>query len=193
MNFHSIFRKKKDKAFVLFSVIIISFLLISIILLIQIFVNSKIQIYKSNVEKSQIIGEKDFLEEIIEKEFSLIEAEIKKGKISYAYEYFSTNNIEGSGDKKEIFKFDMYSKRLSYGGYRLLGDKEDFNYRKYLQNKIDNSYGNSIIVVFYKNIEVGNRKIKIKVKIIYNCGISKSVDDLYEPKLKRILIKEYEK
>ncbi len=176
-------RAKKEKGFILFSVVVISFLIISLVFLIQIFVNSRVEIYKSNLEKSKIISEKYFLEEIIKKELNLIENEIKNKNISYAYEYFSINKEE----KKEIFRIDKYSNRISYGGYRLYEDREKFNYKNYLQDKLEKIYFGKFPLTYVKEIYFPDKIIELRAVIKYSF-ISKEVDDLKNPQLQRIKI-----
>ncbi|MBS9776446.1 MAG: hypothetical protein KGV57_05120 [Fusobacterium sp.] len=177
-------RAKKEKGFILFSVVVISFLIISLVFLIQIFVNSRVEIYKSNLEQSKIISEKYFLEEIIKKELDLIESEIKNKNISYAYEYFSINKDE----KKEIFKIDKYSNRISYGGYRLYEDREKFNYKSYLQSRLERIYIKKFPVDYIKEIYFQGKIIELRARIKYSFT-SKEVDDLGSPELQRIKIR----
>lgn len=193
MNYY--FISKKNKGLVLFSVVIITFLLLSFLILIQVLVNSRVEIYKTSLKKSKIISEKIFLEKVIEKELTLIEQEIEKRNIDYAYEFFSisnSNQIE-KDDRKEIFKLDKYSDRVSYGGYRLDKDNENFNYRKFLEEMIEKAYIKNITINYYKDIKIQNKNIRIGAVISYTHDSSKNINNLTEPILKRIWIKDYEK
>ncbi len=182
MSFHY---TSKKRGFILFSVVIISFLLISIVLLIQIFVNSRLELYKTNFEKSKIISDKYFLEEILKRELELVEMEIKNKNIAYAYEFFSLNR-----DKKEIFKLDDYSERITLGGYRLCEDRVNFDYKKYLKDKLEKISKLELDISYQKSIKIQEKTIIIYATVSYESGFPKEINNLTKAKLKRIWIKE---
>ena len=121
----------KNKAFIFLQVIIISFLFISLTLFIQILLNSRFSLYKTDVKTQENFQDYDFLDEIIKQEFKNIEEKINSREIKDVIEYIS---LSENGEK--LFLIDEYSKRLSFGGYRLLEDEKGKNYYNYLKDII---------------------------------------------------------
>ena len=66
----------KNKAFIFLQVIIISFLFISLTLFIQILLNSRFTLYKTDIKTQENFQDYDFLDEIIKQEFKNIEEKI---------------------------------------------------------------------------------------------------------------------
>ena len=81
----------KNKAFIFLQVIIISFLFISLALFIQILLNSRFNLYKTDIKTEESLQECDFLDKIIKQEFKNIEEKINRlledgnGKNYYNY------------------------------------------------------------------------------------------------------------
>ena len=118
----------KNKAFIFLQVIIISFLFISLTLFVQILLNSRFNLYKTDVNTQESFQDYDFLDEIIKQEFKNIEEKINNREIKDVIEYIA---LSENGEK--LFLIDEYNKRVSFGGYRLLEDEKGKNYYNYLK------------------------------------------------------------
>ena len=79
----------KNKAFIFLQVIIISFLFISLTLFIQILLNSRFNLYKTDIKTKESLQECDFLDKIIKQEFKNIEEKINNREIKDVTEYIS--------------------------------------------------------------------------------------------------------
>ena len=79
----------KNKAFIFLQVIIISFLFISLTLFIQILLNSRFNLYKTDIKTEESLQECDFLDKIIKQEFKNIEEKINNREIKDVMEYIS--------------------------------------------------------------------------------------------------------
>ena len=139
----------KNKAFIFLQVIIISFLFISLTLFIQILLNSRFNLYKSDVKTQENFQDYDFLDEIIKQEFKNIEEKINNREIKDVTEYIT---LSENGEK--IFLIEEYNKRISFGGYRLLEDEKGKNYYNDLKDKIKGMYKPRVNVHFVKNIKI---------------------------------------
>ena len=153
----------KNKAFIFLQVIIISFLFISLTLFIQILLNSRFNLYKTDIKTKESLQECDFLDKIIKQEFK---------------------NIE------EIFLIDEYNKRISFGGYRLLEDENGKNYYNYLKDKIKKMYKTKVNVHFIKNIKIMDKFYSVFATVEYEIGSSREPDSLHNGILTRMWIKE---
>ena len=99
----------KNKAFIFLQVIIISFLFISLTLFIQILLNSRFTLYKTDVKTQENFQDYDFLDEIIKREFKNIEEKINNREIKDVTEYIA---LSENGEK--IFLIAEYNKRISF-------------------------------------------------------------------------------
>ena len=84
----------KNKAFIFLQVIIISFLFISLTLFVQILLNSRFNLYKTDVKTQENFQDYDFLDEIIKKEFKNIEEKINNREIKNVTEYIAYQKME---------------------------------------------------------------------------------------------------
>ena len=121
----------RNKAFIFLQVVIISLLFISLTLFVQILLNNRFNLYEIDVKAQENFQDYDFLDEIIKQEFKNIEEKINSREIKDVIEYIS---LSENGEK--LFLIDEYSKRLSFGGYRLLEDEKGKNYYNYLKDII---------------------------------------------------------
>ena len=175
----------KNKAFIFLQVIIISFLFISLTLFIQILLNSRFNLYKTDIKTEESLQECDFLDKIIKQEFKNIEEKINNREIKDAIGYIV---LSENGEK--IFLINDYNKRISFGGYRLLEDQKGKNYYNYLKDKIKAMYKKSFNVHFIKNIEIADKKYSIFATVEYEIGSSKETDSLHNGILTRMWVKE---
>ena len=175
----------KNKAFIFLQVIIISLLFISLTLFVQILLNNRFNLYKIDVKAQENFQDYDFLDEIIKQEFKNIEEKINNREIKDVIEYIA---LSESGEK--LFLIDEYSKRLSFGGYRLLEDEKGKNYYNYLKDIIKGMYKPRVNVHFIKNIEVADKKYSIFATMEYEIGSSREPDTLQNGILTRMWIKE---
>ena len=97
----------KNKAFIFLQVIIISFLFISLTLFIQILLNSRFNLYKTDIKTEESLQECDFLDKIIKQEFKNIEEKINNREIKDVMEYISL-----SENREKIFLINEYDKRI---------------------------------------------------------------------------------
>ena len=163
----------KNKAFIFLQVIIISFLFISLTLFIQILLNSRFNLYKTDVKTQENFQDYDFLDEIIKQEFKNIEEKINNREIKDAIGYIV---LSENGEK--IFLINDYNKRISFGGYRLLEDEKGKNYYNYLKDKIKEykynlNFDDSQIFELYINafnsreiselLEIKQKKVEYKI------------------------------
>ena len=84
----------KNKAFIFLQVIIISFLFISLTLFVQILLNSRFNLYKTDVKTQENFQDYDFLDEIIKQEFKNIEEKINNREIKNVTEYIAYQKME---------------------------------------------------------------------------------------------------
>ena len=175
----------KNKAFIFLQVIIISFLFISLTLFVQILLNNRFYLYKTDVNTQRNFQEYDFLNEIIKQEFRNIEEKINNREIKDVTEYIA---LSESGEK--LFLIDEYGKRLSFGGYRLLEDEDGKNYYNYLKDIIKGMRKTKVNVHFIKNIEIADKKYSIFATMEYEIGSSKETDSLHNGILTRMWVKE---
>ena len=159
----------KKRAFALVQVIIVIFLFVSLLTMLQFFLNNSFRYFQ--LEKDTVENKQDilFLKNILDEEFKIIEDEINNSNIDRAMDFIAL-----SKDKKYIFSLDKYKDRISLGGYRLLKDNENINYSKYLNKKI----------------KIKEKTYSIKITIKYKIGNIKNIDYLSEPIIERIWIKE---
>ena len=175
----------KNKAFIFLQVIIISFLFISLILFIQILLNSRFTLYKADVKTQENFQDYDFLDEIIKQEFKNIEEKINNREIKDAIGYIV---LSENGEK--IFLINDYNKRISFGGYRLLEDQKGKNYYNYLKDKIKGMYKPRVNVHFVKNIKIADKNYSLFATVEYEIGSSREPDTLHNGILTRMWIKE---
>ena len=175
----------KNKAFIFLQVIIISFLFISLTLFIQILLNSRFTLYKTDVKTQENFQDYDFLDKIIKQEFKNIEEKINNREIKDVTEYIA---LSENGEK--IFLIDEYNKRISFGGYRLLEDKNGKNYYNYLKDKIKKMYKTKVNVHFIKNIKIMDKVYSVFATVEYEIGSSREPDSLHNSILTRMWIKE---
>ena len=175
----------KNKAFIFLQVIIISFLFISLTLFIQILLNSRFNLYKTDIKTEESLQECDFLDKIIKQEFKNIEEKINNREIKDVTEYISL-----SENGKKIFLIDEYNKRISFGGYRLLEDENGKNYYNYLKDKIKKMYKTKVNVHFIKNIKIMDKFYSVFATVEYEIGSSREPDTLHNGILTRMWIKE---
>lgn len=175
----------KKRAFALVQVIIVIFLFMSLLTMMQFFLNNSFRYFQ--LEKDTVENKQDilFLKNILDEEFKIIEDEINNSNIDRAMDFITL-----SKDKKYIFSLDKYKDRISLGGYRLLEDNENINYSEYLNKKIINYSTERCPVHFYKKIKIKEKTYSIKVTIKYKIGNIKNIDYLSEPIIERIWIKE---
>ena len=126
----------KNKAFIFLQVIIISFLFISLTLFVQILLNSRFNLYKTDIKTQENFQDYDFLDEIIKQEFKNIEEKINNREIKDVTEYIA---LSENGEK--LFLIAEYNKRISFGGYRLLEDEKGKNYYNYLKEFVQIKLG----------------------------------------------------
>ncbi|MDC7955992.1 hypothetical protein PKF05_09155 [Fusobacterium simiae] len=175
----------KNKAFIFLQVIIISFLFISLTLFIQILLNSRFNLYKTDVKTQESFQDYDFLDEIIKQEFKNIEEKINNREIKDVTEYITL-----SKDEEKLFLIDDYNKRISFGGYKLLEDEKGKNYYSYLKDKIKGMYKPKVNVHFVKGIKIADKVYSIFATVEYEIGSSREPDTLYNGVLTRMWIKE---
>ncbi len=175
----------KNKAFIFLQVIIISFLFISLILFIQILLNSRFNLYKADIKTEESLQECDFLDKIIKQEFKNIEEKINNREIKDVMEYISL-----SENREKIFLINEYDKRISFGGYRLLEDENGKNYYNYLKDKIKKMYKTKVNVHFIKNIKIMDKFYSVFATVEYEIGSSREPDSLHNGILTRMWIKE---
>ncbi|CDA08889.1 hypothetical protein ACDQ58_10475 [Fusobacterium animalis] len=175
----------KNKAFIFLQVIIISFLFISLTLFIQILLNSRFNLYKTDVKTQENFQDYDFLDEIIKQEFKNIEEKINNREIKDAIGYIV---LSENGEK--IFLINDYNKRISFGGYRLLEDQKGKNYYNYLKDKIKGMYKPRVNVHFIKNIKITDKNYSLFATVEYEIGSSREPDTLHNGILTRMWIKE---
>ena len=175
----------KNKAFIFLQVIIISFLFISLTLFIQILLNSRFTLYKTDVKTQENFQDYDFLDGIIKQEFKNIEEKINNREIKNVTEYIA---LSENGEK--IFLIEEYNKRISFGGYRLLEDEKGKNYYNDLKDKIKGMYKPRVNVHFVKNIKITDKIYSIFATIEYEIGSSREPDTLHNGILTRMWIKE---
>ncbi|WP_427169173.1 hypothetical protein KST23_04975 [Fusobacterium nucleatum] len=175
----------KNKAFIFLQVIITSFLFISLTLFIQILLNSKFNLYKTDIKTQENFQNYDFLDEIIKQEFKNIEEKINNREIKDVTEYIA---LSENGEK--LFLIDEYNKRISFGGYRLLEDEKGKNYYNYLKDKIKGMYKPRVNVHFVKNIKIADKNYSLLTTMEYEIGSSREPDTLYNGILTRMWIKE---
>lgn len=175
----------KNKAFIFLQVIIISFLFISLILFIQILLNSRFNLYKTDVKTQENFQDYDFLDEIVKQEFKNMEEKINNREIKDVTEYITL-----SKDGEKLFLIDNYNKRISFGGYKLLEDEKGKNYYAYLKDKIKGMYKPKVNVHFVKNIKIVDKVYSIFATVKYEIGSSREPDTLYNGILTRMWIKE---
>lgn len=175
----------KNKAFIFLQVIIISFLFISLTLFIQILLNSRFNLHKTDIKTQENFQSYDFLDEIIKQEFKDIEEKINNKEIKDVTEYIT---LSGNGEK--LFLIDDYNKRISFGGYKLLEDEKGKNYYNYLKNKIKEMYKPRVNIHFVKNIKFADKVYSIFATVEYEIGSSREPDTLYNGILTRMWIKE---
>ena len=175
----------KNKAFIFLQVIIISFLFISLTLFIQILLNSRFTLYKTDVKTQENFQDYDFLDEIVKQEFKNIEEKINNREIKDVTEYITL-----SKDGEKLFLIDNYNKRISFGGYKLLEDEKGKNYYAYLKDKIKGMYKSKVNVHFVKNIKIVDKVYSIFATVEYEIGSSREPDTLYNGILTRMWIKE---
>lgn len=175
----------KNKAFIFLQVIIISFLFISLTLFIQILLNSRFTLYKTDIKTQENFQDYDFLDEIIEQEFKNIEEKINNREIKDAIGYIV---LSENGEK--IFLINDYNKRISFGGYRLLEDQKGKNYYNYLKDKIKGMYKPRVNVHFVKNIKITDKNYSLFATVEYEIGSSREPDTLHNGILTRMWIKE---
>ncbi len=175
----------KNKAFIFLQVIIISFLFISLTLFIQILLNSRFNLYKTDVKTQKNFQDYDFLDGIIKQEFKNIEEKINNKEIRDVTEYIV---LSENGEK--IFLIEEYNKRISFGGYRLLEDEKGKNYYNYLRDKIKRMYKPKVNVHFLKNIKITDKSYSLFATVEYEIGSSREPDTLHNGILTRMWIKE---
>ena len=175
----------KNKAFIFLQVIIISFLFISLTLFIQILLNSRFTLYKTDVKTQENFQDYDFLDEIVKQEFKNIEEKINNREIKDVTEYITL-----SKDGEKLFLIDNYNKRISFEGYKLLEDEKGKNYYAYLKDKIKGMYKSKVNVHFVKNIKIVDKVYSIFATVEYEIGSSREPDTLYNGILTRMWIKE---
>ena len=175
----------KNKAFIFLQVIIISLLFISLTLFIQILLNSRFTLYKTDVKTQENFQDYDFLDEIVKQEFKNIEEKINNREIKDVTEYITL-----SKDGEKLFLIDNYNKRISFGGYKLLEDEKGKNYYAYLKDKIKGMYKSKVNVHFVKNIKIVDKVYSIFATMEYEIGSSREPDTLYNGILTRMWIKE---
>ena len=170
----------KNKAFIFLQVIIISFLFISLTLFVQILLNSRFNLYKTDVRTQENFQDYDFLDEIIKQEFKNIEEKINNREIKDVTEYIT---LSENGEK-------IFNKRISFGGYRLLEDEKGKNYYNHLKDKIKGMYKPKVNVHFVKNIKIADKDYSLFATIEYEIGSSREPDTLHNGILTRMWIKE---
>jgi len=175
----------KNKAFIFLQVIIISFLFISLTLFIQILLNSRFNLYKTDIKTEESLQECDFLDKIIKQEFKNIEEKINNREIKDVMEYISL-----SENREKIFLINEYDKRISFGGYRLLEDENGKNYYNYLKDKIKKMYKTKVNVHFIKNIKIMDKFYSVFATVEYEIGSSREPGSLHNGILTRMWIKE---
>ena len=162
----------KNKAFIFLQVIIISFLFISLTLFIQILLNSRFNLYKTDIKTQESFQDYDFLDEIIKQEFKNIEEKINNREIKDVTEYIA---LSENGEK--LFLIAEYNKRISFGGYRLLEDEKGM-------------YKPKVNVHFVKNIKIADKIYFLFATVEYEIGSSREPDTLHNGILTRMWIKE---
>lgn len=179
------FTTNKNKAFIFIQVIILSFLFISLTLFIQVLLNNRFIIYKSDIKVEENFQDYDFLEQIIKQEFKNIEKKINNREMKEATDFISL-----SKDGQKVFLIDDYNKRISLGGYRLFKDKNKENYYDYLKDKIRRMYKTKLNIHFFKNIKIEDKLYSIFATLEYEIGSSREPDSLHNGILTRMWIKE---
>ena len=106
----------KNKGFILLQVILISFLFLSLTLIIQLLLDSRFELYKLNEKSQAFIAKANFLDEIIKQEFKNIENKINNKEISCVEDLIHENNFDERiylpSCKEKISKFISLSLNL---------------------------------------------------------------------------------
>lgn len=172
---------KNNKGFSLVYTIILSFFIMSLLILIQIILNSRIENFKQDKQYLNEQNKIKFLNSILKQELKLIE----KNSIKYNIDdisIFFDSNIQ----KNKIFLSN--NKEFSILGYSLIS--KNINPKEYVQTKINNSFKSNIDLHFEKIVYVANKSYSIKVSIKYEIKKQKSIYNLSNGTIKTIGIKE---
>ena len=104
----------KNKGFILLQVILISFLFLSLTLIIQLLLDSRFELYKLNEKSQAFIAKANFLDEIIKQEFKNIENKINNKEISCVEDLIHENNFD------ERIYLPSCKEKISKFGYTIL-------------------------------------------------------------------------
>lgn len=174
---------KNNRAFILIYSTIFSFFLISLILLIQIILNSKIENFKFNKLSLEEYSNVEFLNSILLKELKLIENISQEENIEDISGFFDT-----SLNKNKIFNSEFEEK--SSFGYSLMVENNNLNPKIYVEEMIRNSLENYINLNFKKTIYVDNEEYIIKANLEYDIKEEKNINNLPNGIIKRIWIEK---
>ena len=169
------FISKKNRAFILVTSTFYSFLIISIVLLSQFLLNSKIGFMKDEIFVLQEQTNLKFLESIMDEEINSINSYMNNNKKITSY--FDTNN-EG-----EVIFLEQNIYKVSHGGYFLSENPKE---------KLKDNFKDNINLTYKKEILIDSKKFLIQATLNYQTNFSRNPRDLKNEKIKRIWIIEYE-
>lgn len=166
---------KKIKASILLQVVIISFLFISLTLFIQLLLNSRFELYKTDRDSKELFIELDYLDEIIRQEFKNIEEKINLGEVEKVEDLIDSN----SKQDKIYLSLD---ERISRLGYKV--------YAEDLKKRLKENFKRTFNIHYVKEIKILGRGFYLFATIEYKVGSKKDLNSLYDGELKRMWIKE---
>lgn len=174
-------KKSCFRAFIILQVILISFLFLSLTLIIQILLDSRFDLYKTNEKTEIFFNNTNFLDEILRKEFKNLEYKINNREVKNVEELLHENN---NGEK--IYLISTNDK-TSKGGYTILVDNDD---NKDLDKKLKRTFKSTFNIHYKKKIKIAEKIYSIQATIEYKIGKKKSLENLNNAQLIRMWIIE---
>lgn len=170
----------KNKGFILLQVILISFLFLSLTLIIQLLLDSRFELYKLNEKSQAFIAKANFLDEIIKQEFKNIENKINNKEISCVEDLIHKNNFD------ERIYLPSCKEKISKFGYTILKEKNN----KTLEERLKKTFTSTFVINYQKEIKIENKTYYIRATVKYKIIGSKNLNNLGDGTLKRMWILE---
>lgn len=181
MSFSS--TNKFEKAFTLAYVNFIAFALISSLLLIQIILNSNLNLFKEYEMQINEISETKFSQQILDFELKILNKYLKENKISKNFDFFDSDI-----NSNKIFLENTNEKNISIAGYQLQYNENFSKPYDYLKNRLQNSSVNTIELTYSKLVTINYKIFSIQATIVYQVAPLRRVEDLLALDIKEIRI-----